>query len=275
MPDILAGNDFRAIIEAIRYAKMHDKPVIAMIGGHVIKCGLSPIIIDLVQKGYITSIAMNGAAAIHDFEIAMLGATSEDVEENLKDGKFGMWDEVGQRMNDAIKSDVLDFHQKGMGDLLSIYMQWNSQDYDSFRQYSLLGNSELYWARTPITVHVAIGTDIIHQHPAANGALIGAASLKDFLLLSEQLQSIGQGGVVLNFGSAVILPEVFLKALNLAKNKGHDINGFTTANFDMIPQYRAIKNIVERPSVFDAKGYNFIGHHEIMIPLLAGALWDD
>lgn len=261
LPKILKGQDFTELIDKIVTAHQREKAVIVMMGGHVIKCGLSPLLIALVERGVITGIAFNGASSIHDFEIALIGETSEDVSKYLKTGQFGMWEETGRFMNNAIKfavdSDI------GMGEALGKMLIALEAPYNA---YSLLAAGIQH--NIPITVHVAIGTDIIHQHPNANGAAIGEASFTDFRLLTQLVTELEDGGVVLNLGSAVILPEVFLKALTIARNLGHTVSHFTAADFDMIQQYRAVENVVKRPTEMGGKGYTFTGHHELMIPLL-------
>ena len=265
LPKILKGSDFLALVDAIVTAHQRKKPVIVMMGGHVIKCGLSPLLVALAKRGVITGFAFNGASSIHDFEIALIGETSEDVSAYLQSGQFGMWEETGRLMNTAIQhaADT----GLGMGEALGKQLVEMNAPYN---RYSLLATGVQY--NIPITVHVAIGTDIIHQHPAANGAAIGAASFTDFRLLTALVKELEGGGVVLNLGSAVILPEVFLKALTIARNLGNTVSHFTTANFDMNQQYRPIENVVKRPTEMGGRGYTFTGHHELMIPLLVQAV---
>ena len=265
LPKILKGQDFLELTDKIVTAYQRKKPVIVMMGGHVIKCGLSPLLIALAREGVITGFAFNGASSIHDFEIALIGETSEDVSEYLQTGKFGMWEETGKLMNEAIQhaADT----GIGMGEALGKKLITLDAPYNT---YSLLAAGIQY--DFPITVHVAIGTDIIHQHPSANGAAIGEASFTDFRLLTELVTQLEDGGVVLNFGSAVILPEVFLKALTIARNLGHTVSHFTAADFDMNQQYRPVENVVKRPTEMGGKGYTFTGHHELMIPLLVQAI---
>ena len=265
LPNILKGPDFLALVDDIVAAYQNKKPVIVMMGGHVIKCGLSPLLIALAKRGVITGFAFNGASSIHDFEIALIGETSEDVAAYLQNGQFGMWEETGSLMNAAIQSAA--DTGIGMGEALGKQLVEMDAPYNA---YSLLATGVQY--EVPITVHVAIGTDIIHQHPAANGAAIGAASFTDFRLLTAFVADLEGGGVVLNLGSAVILPEVFLKALTIARNLGHIVSHFTTANFDMNQQYRPVENIVKRPTEMGGKGYTLTGHHELMIPLLVQAI---
>ena len=265
LPNILKGPDFLALVDDIVAAYQNKKPVIVMMGGHVIKCGLSPLLIALAKRGVITAFAFNGASSIHDFEIALIGETSEDVAAYLQNGQFGMWEETGSLMNAAIQGAA--DTGIGMGEALGKQLVEMDAPYNA---YSLLATGVQY--EVPITVHVAIGTDIIHQHPAANGAAIGAASFTDFRLLTAFVANLEGGGVVLNLGSAVILPEVFLKTLTIARNLGHTVSHFTTANFDMNQQYRPVENIVKRPTEMGGKGYTFTGHHELMIPLLVQAI---
>ena len=265
LPKILKAPDFLALVDDIVAASERGKPVIVLMGGHVIKCGLSPLLIALAKRDVITGFAFNGASSIHDFEIALIGETSEDVSVYLQTGKFGMWEETGQLMNAAIQhaADT----GIGMGEALGKHLMQMEAPYNT---YSLLAAGVQH--HIPITVHVAIGTDIIHQHPSANGAAIGAASFTDFQLLTALVKDLGGGGVVLNLGSAVILPEVFLKALTIARNLGHTVSHFTAANFDMNQQYRPVENVVKRPTEMGGKGYTFTGHHELMIPLLVQAI---
>jgi len=265
LPNVLKAQDFRKLIKLMVSAHQKRKPVVTMMGGHVIKCGLSPVIISLMEKGIINAIALNGAGSIHDFEIALIGETSEDVAENIQNGTFGMSEETGRLMNEAIKNAAEKGY--GMGEGLGRKLLELNPPY---LEYSLLTASIRH--EIPLTVHVAIGTDIIHQHPAADGAAIGQASFTDFRIFTSVVSELGDGGVLLNFGSAVLLPEVFLKALTIARNLGHNVVNFTTANFDMIQHYRPNENVVKRPTNMGGQGYAFTGHHEIMIPLLASAI---
>jgi len=258
LPSILKARDLLLLIDDILTAYRSNKPIVAMLGGHVIKCGLSPLIIALIQRSLISAVAMNGAASIHDFEIALVGGTSEEVSEGLSHGSFGMSEETGRLMNEAFLGAVT--RECGMGNALGQKLFDISAP---FNEYSVLAACVQY--EIPITVHVAIGTDIIHQHPSADGSSMGEATYQDFEKFVSVVAQLGEGGILLNFGSAVLLPEVFLKALAIAQNLGYNVKNFTTANFDMIQSYRATQNIVKRPS---SKGYQFTGHHEIMIPLL-------
>ena len=233
------------------------------LGGHVIKCGLAPILIDLMRRGYATAFALNGAAAIHDFEIAIAGQTSEDVEAVLPDGRFGTAEETGREMNAALHSE------HGFGEALGRHLEKIADP--RFAGSSLL--CETYRTSTPVTVHVAIGTDTPHTHPKAQGDAIGRASLHDFRLLCTLVKELNDGGVYLNVGSAVLLPEVFLKAVSVVRNLENPLANFTTVNFDFLQHYRPRVNVVERPHARSGgKGYSITGHHELMIPLLAAAL---
>lgn len=265
LPRILAEDAFRQVVGAIALAKEKGKPVVAMLGAHVIKCGLSPILIDLIKGGIISAAAMNGGASIHDFEIAMWGATSEDVAANIGDGSFGMAEETGRLINEAIIDGTK--HRLGYGEALGKRLYQLSAP---FRQFSILAGG--YETKVPVTVHVAIGTDTVHQHPTANGAAIGEATYRDFKIFAKVVSELGDGGVVMNIGSAVILPEVFLKAVTIARNLGYLVKDFTTANFDMIQHYRPVQNVVKRPTLAGGQGYSLTGHHEVMIPLLAVAV---
>lgn len=268
LPQILAGNDFRNIVKSIVNAHQKNKPVIFAMGGHVIKCGLGPIIIDLMKRGILTGIAMNGSGGIHDFEIALIGESSEDVAHSIEDGSFGMAEETGRLVNEAIKEGVT--HDRGMGEALGRKILEIDAPYID---YSVLAAG--IKLDVPVTIHVAIGTDIIHQHRYANGAAIGEASFVDFRIFTSVITNLGDGGVFINIGSAVILPEVFLKALGIARNLGYPVFNFTTANFDMIQHYRPTQNVVKRPTIKSGKGYSITGHHELMIPLLYRALLEE
>ncbi|MDZ7393175.1 MAG: hypothetical protein ONB25_09825 [candidate division KSB1 bacterium] len=265
LPHVLKGADLRELVEQVAAARRRQLPVIAMMGAHVIKCGLSPVIIDLLRSEVLTCVALNGAGAIHDVELAYWGQTSEDVAEGLLDGTFGMARETGEILNGAAKAAA--GSDMGFGEALGRHI---TSDKPPYQHLSILAAG--YEQDVPVTVHVAIGTDIVHQHPTADGAAIGEASFSDFRLFAAQVGTLTEGGVVLNFGSAVILPEVFLKALTVARNLGLPAFGFVTANFDMIQHYRPRVNVVERPTQGSGKGYQFVGHHEIMIPLFAAAI---
>jgi deoxyhypusine synthase len=262
LPNILKAKDLRAVTGDIVSARKKNKGVIFMAGAHVIKCGLNPVLIELLEKKVITCICLNGAGIIHDFEIAYQGKTSEDVTANLKDGKFGMGKETADFLNSAVKEGV----RAGFGLGYAVANKMATAAL-AHKNLSLIYNA--YKHKVPICVFVGIGTDIIHQHPSFDPAATGVGSLRDFHILVENIRSLNQGGVVLNFGSAVLLPEVFLKALNLTRNLGNKVKDFTSASFDMIYQYRAAQNVVLRPTSSGGKGYYIIGHHEIMLPLLA------
>lgn len=265
LPNILAGEQFRVVVDRIVAARKRERPVIVSIGGHVVKCGLGPLLIDLMRRGIITTLAMNGSGAIHDFELALLGETSEDVAAGLENGTFGMVRETGEQMNRAINR-VLSNTDAGMGRLLGEELLATDAP---CRDVSLLAAAcEL---NIPTTVHVALGTDIIHMHPSANGAATGQASFNDFRLFTGAIQELS-GGVYLNIGSAVIMPEVFLKAFTIAQNLGAHLQDFCTVNMDMTPHYRPAENIVRRPPAVGGEGYMLIGRHEIMVPLLAHAV---
>jgi hypothetical protein len=267
LPDVLVARDFRAVVDAIVQAARKRRGVIVMLGGHVVKTGLAPLLIDLMRRGVITHLAMNGSAAIHDYEVARFGATSEDVAAGLRDGTFGMADETGREMNAAFVRGMHD--SQGMGEALG----------RALGQRSDLVNPELsillhaFLLGVPATVHAALGAEIIHQHPAANGAAIGDTSHRDFRRLAASCVDIDDGGVVLNLGSAVIMPEVFLKALTIARNlnDGRPRN-FTSVDLDMQRHYRPRMNVVQRPTLHSGKGYEITGHHEIMVPLLVWAV---
>ena len=263
LPRILVGSELRRLAADIAGAKKKKKPVIVMMGAHVVKVGLSPVIIDLLEQGIVTHLAMNSAAAIHDMETAMWGHTSEDVAVNLMDGRFGMSRETGEFINKCLTKAFLE-STEGYGEALGkkiVALKARNQ------KLSLL--AACHRLHVPVTVHAAIGTDIVHQQPTMDGAATGELSFRDFKILANSVKDLKGGGVVVNVGSAVILPEVFLKALTVARNLGYKAKGFSTANFDMIRQYRPSVNVVERPTRGSGIGYNFIGHHEIMIPLLA------
>ena len=266
LPRILAGDELRKLVDDIVQAKKRRKPVILMMGAHVIKVGLSPIIVDFVKRGIVTHVAMNSAAAIHDVETAMWGKTSEDVAVNILDGTFGMSRETGELINRALVkgfSESSDGYGEALAKKLVALKAKN-------RSVSILTNC--FDSDIPVTVHAAIGTDIVHQQPTMDGAATGEMSFRDFKVLANSVKDLKGGGVVLNIGSAVILPEVFIKALTVARNLGFKAQGFTTANFDMIRHYRPQMNIVERPTQKHGRGYHFTGHHEIMVPLLAAMI---
>jgi hypothetical protein len=276
LPHLLAADGFRAVVDSIVRARAGQRAIIWGMGGHVIKCGLAPVLIDLMHRGFATTFALNGSAAVHDFEIALAGHTSEDVEAVLPDGRFGAAEETGREMNRAIAAGDKD--GLGMGESLGRWLG-NAGDLVAGPSSLLL---QAYRHATPVTVHVAIGTDTPHIHPAADPAAIGSASHRDFRLLCACVTDLNEGGVYLNVGSAVVMPEVFLKAVSAVRNlgyqnPGHPLANFTTANFDFLQHYRPRVNVVERPhaasgGASSGKGYAITGHHELMVPLLAAAL---
>jgi hypothetical protein len=269
LPDVLAARDFRAVVDAIVHAARNKRGVVAMLGGHVVKTGLTPLLIDLMRRGVITHIAMNGSGAIHDYEMARFGATSEDVATGLRDGTFGMSDETGREMNTAFADGMR--AEQGMGEALGRALDARRDLAAS--ELSILLNA--WRLSVTVTVHAALGAEIIHQHPAANGAAIGDTSHRDFRRLAAALSDIDDGGVVLNLGSAVIMPEVFLKALTIARNlNGGRPRNFVTVDLDMQRHYRPQMNVVQRPTLDSGKGYALTGHHEIMVPLLAWSIVD-
>lgn len=263
LPHILAGDTLRAVVDAIAAARAKQKPIIWGMGGHVIKCGMAPVLIDLMRRGYAAAFAMNGSAAIHDFEIALAGATSEDVEAVLPDGRFGVAEETGREWNRALQPEV------GAGEALGCALDRlvASEHADA----SLL--LQAWRAKAPVTVHVAIGTDTPHMHPAVNAETLGAATHLDFRLFASLVAMLDEGGVYINAGSAVVMPEVFLKAVSCVRNLGHELRNFTTVNIDFLQHYRPRVNVVERPHTGSGgHGYALTGHHEILIPLIAAAL---
>jgi len=267
MPRQLGAEALLDVIDAVVAARRGGKPVIVAMGAHVLKCGLQPVLKALVEADVITAFALNGAGSIHDYELSLIGATSEDVGAVLHCGTFGMAEETGRDINRALKAGVA--AGLGYGEAVGRFIIDNNNPH---REDSLLA---LCVERgIPVTVHVAIGTDIIHQHPEADGAVIGAASFTDFRLFTTIVSELGDGGVYLNIGSAVLLPEVFLKALSIAQNLGHHVDHFTTVNLDMTQHYRPLQNVVKRPTSGKSRGYTITGHHEIMIPLLAAGILD-
>lgn len=263
LPDILVARDLRGLIRDIVQARKKNKPVVLMMGAHVIKVGLAPVIIDLMERNIITAVAMNSAASIHDVETALFGQTSEDVATNMMDGRFGMARETGDFINGTLSGAVLT-GDEGYGEALG---QQLLKDKAKNARVSILASAARLGI--PATVHAAIGTDIIHQQPTMNGAATGEMSMRDFTTLAAVCGKLTGGGVVLNVGSAVIMPEVFLKALTVARNLGAKARGFTTAVFDMNSHYRPTMNVQKRPTQDGGKGLYITGHHEIMIPLLA------
>jgi hypothetical protein len=267
LPQVLGADSLRGIVDAVVRAREKGRPVVLAMGGHVIKCGLQPVLKTLIDADVITAVAMNGSASIHDFEVSLVGATSEDVGAVLHSGDFGFSEETGSGMNRALKAGM----DRGIGFGEAIGRQILDANHP-FKEFSLLASC--VEKGIPVTVHVAIGTDIIHQHPEADGAVTGEMSFRDFRLLTSVVADLGEGGVWLNVGSAVLLPEVFLKALSIAQNLGHHVDNFTTANFDMIQHYRPLQNVVKRPTSGSGRGYTITGHHEINIPLFALAVLD-
>ena len=267
MPHLLGADSLRAVSDKVVEARKKGRPVVLAIGGHVIKCGLQPILKALIDADVITAVAMNGSAAIHDFEVSLVGATSEEVGDVLHSGDFGFADETGAGMNRAIKAGM----DKDIGFAQAIG-EWILSHEHPFKDYSLIATC--VEKGLPVTAHVAMGTDIIHQHPEMDGAVTGEMSYRDFRLITSVVADLGDGGVWLNVGSAVIMPEVFLKALSIAQNLGHHVDNFTTANFDMNQHYRPMQNVIKRPTSGSGKGYSIVGHHEINIPLLAAAILD-
>lgn len=258
LPDILAARDLRSVAASIINAKNNGGTVALGMGAHVIKVGLGPVIIDLIERGVIDSIAMNGACVVHDFETAFAGCTSEDVDKELGAGAFGMAEETGTLLNRAINKGS----KKGLGKAVGEMIERSKFPH---KDKSILAAGAR--AGIPITVHVALGTDILHIHPQMDGRATGEASIIDFRLFSSVVASL-EKGVYLNIGSAVIMPEVFLKALTIARNLGHEVVNFTTVNMDFIQHYRPLTNVVRRPTQGGGAGYRLTGHHEIMVPLL-------
>ena len=256
----------RSVAQAIVTARQLGKPVILGMGAHPTKVGLNPILVDLIKRKIVTAVAMNGAVIIHDFELAYLGHTSEEVDEEIDSGRFGMAEETGRILNTAIMQGWM--KGQGIGEALGLYMLKHSRQFPN-RRFSLLATGAKLGV--PMTVHVAMGTDIIHMHPVADGAAIGGASLVDFRKLAAVVSRM-EGGVYINLGSAVLLPEVFLKTVTLGRNLGRSLKNITTVNMDFLPHYRPLTNVVKRPTQKGGHGYSLIGHHEIMLPLLAAAV---
>lgn len=266
LPNILAVQNLRELGVQIRRARDLGKPIIWGIGGHVIKTGLAPLLIQLMQQGFLTAIAANGAVIVHDSEIALTGSTSEDVDATLGEGVFGGAEETGKLLNCAAGEGARD--AIGLGEAVGRALVGLNPQHQNV---SLL--CAAYNARLPVTIHLTIGGDIVHFHPQANGAELGATSHTDFRLLAELVRRMNGGGVFLNIGSAVVLPEVFLKCVTLVRNLGHELSDITTANFDFIQSYRPLTNVVRRPTAAGAgRGYSIIGHHELTLPLLSAEL---
>jgi hypothetical protein len=264
LPNVLAARDLKEIARRIVEAVLHQRKVILAMGAHVIKVGLNPVVLDLMERGVVSGIALNGAGIVHDAELAMVGRTSEDVGAELHDGRFGVAEETGAYLNEAIVEGAR--REWGLGRAVGAMLVKRNFPHNSM---SLLARA--YEADIPVTVHVAVGTDIIHFHPNADGAAMGKTSHLDFRIFARMVSELEQG-VFLNLGSAVILPEVFLKALSLVRNLGFDVKQFTTVNMDFIRHYRPMTNVVDRPTREGGKGYSLVGHHELMIPLLAAAV---
>lgn len=269
LPDILAVKTLRAVAGAIAQAHRRGRPVIVGIGAHVIKVGLTPILVTWMEQGLITAVAMNGAGIIHDFELALMGHTSEEVDDEIDDGRFGMTEDTGRILNEAITQGYR--NGQGMGEAVGQYITRSKNQFPNRRTSILATGATL---GIPVTVHVAVGTDVIHMHPAADGAAIGATSLLDFRRLAAVVAGM-EGGVYLNIGSAVVLPEVFLKTVSLGRNLGHTLSNITTVNMDFLSHYRPLTNVVRRPTQKGGKGYSLIGHHEIMLPLLVAAVAEE
>jgi hypothetical protein len=265
LPRILGGETLRALTADVARARAGGKPILWGMGAHVLKVGLSPVIVDLMERGFVTGLALNGAGIVHDFELAVAGQTSEEVAEGLGSGAFGMARETGAEINEAIAEG--DREGLGVGASVGRYLVRRRPKHG---EISLLATA--WRLGVPATVHVAIGTDIVHMHPACDPAALGRATHLDFRLFAAQVAQLGGGGVYLNVGSAVLLPEVFLKAVTLARNLGHELRDFATANLDFIQSYRPNANVVSRPTKGVGRGYSLTGHHELLVPLLAAAL---
>lgn len=264
IPDISIGKDFKEFVRYYKQAITNNSTIIFMMGAHVIKTGISPLIINAMEKGWITHLALNGACAIHDTEIALWGFTSEDVAQGIQDGSFGMAEESTHLINSAIHAGK---GKMGYGESIASAL---CEQGDQYLEKSLLYSA--YSLNIPLTVHSALGTEIIHQHPGVDGAAAGDTAWADFQIFSKSVSSLDKNSIALNIGSAVIMPELFLKALTVVRNLGYPAFGFTTAVFDMMHHYRPRVNVVERPTHKDGKGYYFIGHHELMLPLLFASL---
>ena len=264
-PRLLKGLDITEIVDGFVTAHQRERAVMLAMGAHVIKCGLSPVLVDMLQRGWLTSLVMNGAGVIHDLEVALIGETSEDVAHGLDAGDFGMVEETPHLVNEALRTH--DAGRLGMGAAVGKAIAEGQYPY---KAHSLLATA--HSCGVPVTVHVAIGADTIHMHPSTDGALLGAATYRDFQKLSILLRGLHDGGCYWNIGSAVILPEVFLKALTLCRNTGHEVKGFMTVNLDMLQHYRTDANVVRRPTRDSGRGYSLTGHHEIMVPLLHAML---
>jgi hypothetical protein len=274
LPNVLAAEDLRQLLGAIQSARKQHRAILWGIGGHVIKVGLGPVLIDLIKRGFVSGIAMNGAALIHDFEIALAGNTSEDVEAGIGEGQFGMAAETGQYINEFAK--LSHRIRIGYGEAAGRFLTSGIIEVKHSESSVLVA---AYKLRIPVTIHLAIGTDIPHMHPAASGAALGDATHHDFRLFCALVQQMHPGGLYLNWGSAVLLPEVFLKAVSVVRNLGVPLRPITTANFDFIQHYRPLQNVVKRPTAAvrgrsgpESHGYAITGHHELLLPLVAAAL---
>ena len=274
LPNFLAAEDLRQLLAAVQRARANKKAILWGIGGHVVKVGLGPILIDLMERGFVSGIAMNGAALIHDFEIAIAGKTSEDVDAGISAGEFGMARETGEQLNEIAKNAARS--GIGYGEAAGQFLITSAA---KARYASSSVVAAAYRCRIPVTVHLAIGADIPHMHPAADGAALGAATYHDFRLFCALVKSMHPGGVYMNWGSAVLLPEIFLKAVSVVRNLGVTSSPITTANFDFIQHYRPLQNVVKRPALsagkrhgVESKGYAITGHHELLMPLVAAAL---
>ena len=271
LPDVLVARDFLRVVDAVAAAHRAGRMVLVMLGGHVVKTGVGPVLVDLMRRGVIGHVAMNGSGAIHDYEIARFGATSEDVAAGLRDGTFGMAEETGRGLNEAFVAGMREGW--GMGEAVARDLARRAEAGEALAHPELSVIASAHRLGVPVTVHAALGAEIIHQHPAASGAAIGDTSHRDFRRLAASIEGLHEGGVALNCGSAVIMPEVFLKALTVARNLGDGKpTGFTTADFDMNRHYRPRVNVVQRPTLEGGKGYEITGHHELMLPLLAWAV---
>jgi hypothetical protein len=264
LPDILAARDLKAVADSVVKAHKNGRTVALGMGAHVIKVGLAPVIIDLIERGVVNAVAMNGAGIVHDFESAFAGCTSEDVDKEISGGAFGMAEETGRLLNRAVSRGF----KKGLGSAVGEMIERSAFPY---KDKSILAAG--FRNKIPVTVHVALGTDIPHIHPNMSGAATGEASMRDFQLFASVVSSL-EKGVYINVGSAVLLPEIFLKALTLARNLGSRVRDFTTVNMDFIQHYRPVTNVVKRPTSAGGRGYTLTGHHEIMVPLLYAAIME-
>jgi hypothetical protein len=274
LPNILAAQDLRELLAALHRAKKQQKAILWGMGGHVVKTGLGPVLIDLMRRGFVSGVAMNGAALVHDFEIAMVGNTSEDVDAGIGKGQFGMAQETGTYINEIAR--LAQRIRMGYGEAAGQFLTSGVLN-PRFPEYSVLVAA--YKLGIPVTIHLAIGTDIPHMHPAVDGAALGAATHLDFRLFCALVEKMDGGGAYLNWGSAVLLPEVFLKAVSVVRNLGIPLRPITTANFDFIQHYRPMQNVVKRPTagapqkgVAPSRGFAITGHHELLMPLVGLAL---